>query len=328
MPLSDTLLPRSDKGLTDIGFLLIPGFALLSYACAIEPLRAANILSGRTLYRWRHFSPDGKPAAASNGVAVTPEQPMREAPDPDCLLVCAGGNPAAFRHPATLAWLRRLARRGVRLGGVSGGAYVLARAGVLGGYRFTLHWEHAPALREEFPDLRLRRCLFEIDRDRLTCAGGSAALDMMHALLIEAHGPALALAVSEWFLQTQIRQGAAPQRMDPQERLGVRSPALLRALALMERKIETPCSREELAAAAGLSARQLERLFQAQLGCSPGAHYLRLRLERGRALVRQTGLSVAEAAMACGFASPSHFSRAYRAAFGLPPAADRRRLKG
>ncbi|HTW68785.1 MAG TPA: GlxA family transcriptional regulator [Acetobacteraceae bacterium] len=328
MPTCDPAAPHDDISPATIGFLLVPGFALLPYACAVEPLRAANVLSGRALYAWQHFSPDGAPAAASNGIVIAAD-PLSVDPTPNLrtLFVCAGGNPATFEHEATFARLRRLARQGLTLGGISGGAYILARAGLLENRRFTLHWEHAAAFAEEFPALDLRRSLFEIDRDRLTCSGGTAALDMMHALIARAHGPSVAAAVSDWFLQTEIRAGATPQRLSLRERLGVRSGPLLRALAAMEERLENPHTRLDLAAAAGVTPRQLERLFRRELGRTPGAHYLLLRLERARQLARQTGLPLAEIAAACGFASLSHFSRSYRARFGAPPATERFRRR-
>ncbi|WP_439500143.1 GlxA family transcriptional regulator [Bosea sp. (in: a-proteobacteria)] len=327
MTISDASLTLSDGGSeaapTHVGFLLIPDFALLAYASAIEPLRAANRLSGRNLYRWSHVSIDGAPAPASNGVDIRADFGVGEEARLDYLLVCAGGNPAAFQHPATFAWLRQLARRGVRLGGVSGGPYILARANVLGGYRFTIHWEHAPAFIEDYPNLDLRRSLYEIDRDRLTSSGGTAPLDMMHAVIAREHGSELALAVSEWFLQTHVREGEGPQRMPLRERLGVSHAPLLRVVGRMEQNLEAPLSRGELARTAGVSLRQLERLFRLHLGRSLGEHYLGLRLERARDLLRQTSLSVLEIALACGFSSASHFSRAYRARFSHSPRAER-----
>jgi transcriptional regulator GlxA family with amidase domain len=313
--------PRA--GPPTIGILLVPGFALMSYASAVEPLRAANRLAGRELYKWRHISIDGRPAEASNGATIVCDHGIGEAVELDALFVCAGGNPALFVHEPTLKWLRGLARKGVRMGGVSGGSYVLARAGLLRGYRFTIHWEHIPALAEEFPHLPAASTLFEIDRDRLTCAGGIAALDMMHALIEADHGGELAAAVSDWFLHSQVRLGSGPQRMTLRERFGVTHPGLLRALERMEAHIEAPASRRDLAAAAGLSARQLERLFQGHLGSTIGEHYLKVRLDRARALLRQTTMPVLEIAVACGFVSASHFSRSYRSRFGSSPRAER-----
>jgi transcriptional regulator GlxA family with amidase domain len=326
MPFSDAHYSRSDNHQTaHVGFLLIPDFALLPYASAIEPLRAANRLSGRALYRWSHVSIGGGPAQASNGVAIAADAGLDEGLRLDYLFVCAGGNPALFDHQPTFAWLRQQARRGVTIGGVSGGPYLLARANLLSGYRFTLHWEHAPAFLEDYPDLDLRRSLYEIDRDRLTCSGGTAPLDMMHALIARDHGSELALAVSEWFLQTQVREGAGPQRMPLRERLGIAHAPLLRVIGRMEQTIENPETRESLAHLANISLRQLERLFRQHLGRSLGEHYLRLRLDRARDLLRQTSLSVMETALACGFANPSHFSRSYRERFGHAPRDERRR---
>ena len=310
-----------------VGFLLIEGFPLMTYAAAVEPLRAANSLSGRELYTWRHISLDGTAAEASNGARILADHAVGDDAALDILFVCAGGNPALFSHGPTLAWLRRLAQAGVRIGGLSGGPYILARAGLLEGRRCTIHWEHQPALAEEFPQLKLQRTLFEIDRDRLTCAGGVAALDLALALIGQAHGQALAAQVGEWYLLTQVREGGAAQRMALQERFGVSHPTLIQALALMEQHIEDPIPAGRLAELVGLSPRQLERLFAAHLGTAPAKHYLALRLERAQALLRQSPLSVTEVGLACGFVSPSHFSRVYRQGFGRSPAGERAAAK-
>ena len=317
--------PPNDKpaASTRIGLLLVPGFALLPYASVVEPLRAANLLAGRRLYDWINLAPDGLAAESSGGIAVPAACSLAEARGLDMVLVCAGGNPAAFRDAAVFDWLRRAARGGARMGGVSGGPWVLARAGLLRGYRITLHWEHAAPFAEEFPALDLRRSLFELDRDRLTCSGGTAPLDMMHALIAGQHGVGLAMAVSDWFLQTQVREGANPQRMALRHRTGTSNRAVLRALEAMEAAAENLLSREELAAAAGVGVRQLERLFRQHLGRTPNEHYAMVRLDRSRLLLRQSGLSIMEVAVASGFGSASHFSRAYRRAFGVTPSAAR-----
>ena len=158
-----------------VGFLLVPGFALMSYAAAVEPLRAANLISGMPLYRWWHASPDGKPVRASNGLTIIPDVGTGSDRDVDMLFVCAGGNPATFNDKRVFAWLRKLTRRGVTIGGISGGPYILARAGLLDGRRVTLHWEHQPAFSEDFPDVAVAPSLFEIDGNRITCSGGISA---------------------------------------------------------------------------------------------------------------------------------------------------------
>jgi transcriptional regulator GlxA family with amidase domain len=321
---SDTIAPHSDTTPNVVGLLLVDDFSLMSYAAAVEPLRAANLLSGRELYRWRHVAVAGDAAQASNGGRVMADTRVGEDDRFDTLLICAGGNPALFEDRATFAWLRALARRGMRLGGVSGGAFLLARAGLLTGYRCTAHWEHLPALAEAYPDLDLQRALVEIDRDRITCAGGVAAMDMMVELIAHDHGRALAAAVADWYLRSEIRAGASPQRMALADRLVVKDERLLRALALIEARIEDPPAPAELAEAAGLSRRQLERLFVKELGLTPGERSLQVRLDRARTLLQQAGLTVAETGAACGFASPAHFSRAYKARFGSSPSGRRR----
>jgi len=315
-----------------IGFLLLPDFPLMSYASAIEPLRAANVLAGEAIYQWSHLTVDGAPARASVGLEIVPDLALESAQDLDALFVCAGGNPAVFDHKPTFARLRALAAAGVEIGGMSGGAFILARAGLLRRRRCTIHWEHIPALLEEFPDLLLERTLYVFDGDRsggggglATCAGGLAAFDMMVDLIGRRHGARLAMAVGEWYLRTQSRSGEQPQRVSLCERTRVANSKVLKALALMEERIERPLARGALARAAGVSLRQLERLFADHLGETLAAHYLGLRLDRARNLLRQTSLPVVEVALACGFAASGHFSKRYKARFGCAPSDERRR---
>ncbi|MGY2843497.1 transcriptional regulator GlxA family with amidase domain [Bradyrhizobium sp. USDA 4509] len=306
-----------------IGFLLIPGFALMSYASAVEPLRAANVLAGKNLYRWRHISIRGSDIAASNGVRIQADASISNAGRLDLIVVCAGGNPQAFDHPPTFAFLRKAARHGVQLGGVSAGPYLLARAGLLEGYRCTVHWEHIPAFTETFPFLHLSRSLFEIDRDRFTCAGGIAALDMMHAMIRIHHGARLAAAVSDWFLQTEVRRGDLAQRLSPTERFGVYHPKLVATLSRMEQNIEAPLAPKQLAKLADMSLRQLERLFSLHLRSTIKRRYIQLRLEHARLLLRQTTLPVSQIALATGFSTQMHFSRVYRRLYGVAPRQER-----
>jgi transcriptional regulator GlxA family with amidase domain len=295
----------------------------MSYASVVEPLRAANLLAGRDLYRWVHVSPGPASVAASSGATVPCV--TEEAAGPlDFLFVCAGGNPAAFRDRATLAWLRALAAQGVRIGGVSGGPVILAKAGIMDGYHMTVHWGHAPAVAEAFPNILLTRSIYIADRNRLTCAGGIAPLDMMHALIAEQHGPDLARRVSDWFMHTDIRPAQSAQRASLTERYGVHDDRLAAALELMESHPGEPLTRSETARRIGLSTRQLDRLFAGKLGASFAGHYRRIRLERARELLRQSAVPITEIALGCGFSSASHFGRAYREAFGVTPASERR----
>lgn len=306
-----------------VGFLLIPGFALMSYASAIEPLRAANLLSSKTLFTWNHISPDGKQATSSSGASIACDASPATAPELDLVLVCAGGNPASFSDQRVFAWLRRCDALGIAIGGVSGGPYILARAGLMKERHMTVHWEHAAALAEDYPDLMLSRALYIVDRNRLTCAGGVAPLDMMHALIAGRHGNAFATRVSDWFLHTEIRPAGGPQRASMTERYGVHRAELVAALELMEHNLGQPQSRRAVAARIGLSTRQLDRLFANEMGIGFSAHYRNIRLERARDLIRQTTLSITEIALACGFTSPGHFSHSYRKKFAVTPSRER-----
>jgi len=334
MPESDTDLSVHDipatRCQTRLGFLLLDGFAMLSYAAMVEPFRAANLLSGRELYRWVHLSGGGIAAEASSGARVIVDSPLLDEAGLadslcDILFVFAAGNPAAFRDDALFAALRRQAAHGARIAGVSGGPYILARAGLLDGHRATIHWEHQPAFIEAFPRVALEPALFVIDGNRITCAGGTAGLDLAVELIRRDHGERLAALVGEWHIRTQAREGPGPQRMALRDRYGVSDARLLRALALMEANLAEPLSLADIADTLALSRRQLERLFHDRLGTSAGRQYLTLRLTRAMALLRETELAVTEVAMACGFASPTHFARAFARQHGLPPSKARRR---
>lgn len=307
-----------------LGVLLLPNFALMSFAAATEPPRAANLLSGTELYRVETYSLDGAAVRCSSGLAV-PCAPISEATGLGILFVCAGGAPADWDAPAIAPILRRFARTGVRLGGISGGPYLLAAAGLLAGRDFTIHWEHAAALAEAFPDLSPRLARYVIDGDRITCGGGVAPLDMMHALIAERMGADFARRVSDWYLHAAVAEPGDPQRASAAERHGSHHPAVLAALAAMEATLEAPLSRGAVARAAGVSPRHLERLFLAETGARWSDVYRRLRLDHAARLLRQSPLSLTQIAYATGFSSPGHFSRAFRAAHGLPPGAWRDR---
>lgn len=311
-------IARQDPQVQTFGFILLPGFALMSFAAATEPLRAANLIAGRPLYEIAFFGETGA-ALSSSGIA-TPTQPLPTRADHlSAVFVCAGGSPADWRRPAVHQTLRRLAGEGVRIGGISGGPYVLAEAGLLKGRRFAIHWEHAPALSEAFPDLRPEQARFVIDGARVTCGGGVAPLDLMHALIAERMGADFARRVSDWFLHTQVEPGAGPQRASLAERFGVHHPALLTVLGKMEATSEAPLSRDAMARFAGVSARHLDRLFAEHRGVSFLHDYHRLRLDHADRLLKQSALSISEIAFATGYSSSSHFTRAYRLQFGGPP---------
>ncbi|HXH02736.1 MAG TPA: GlxA family transcriptional regulator [Candidatus Competibacteraceae bacterium] len=307
-----------------IGFLLEPNFSTIAFASAIEPLRMANYLSGKRLYDAFTISLDGGPVPASNGVRIMPDYGMDTVPPMDILFVC-GPTPVPLTENKTLAnWLRKLARQGTILGGVCTGAELLARAGLLNGYRCTIHWENMESLRESFPGIIVSSNLFELDRDRYTCTGGIGPLDMMLQLIARQQGPRLAAAISEQFMLERIRDARDRQRVPLRLQLGGGQPRLADAVALMESNIEEPISLEEVARHVGISKRQLERLFKDHLDCTPARYYMELRLQRARLLLRQTRMSITDVALSCGFVSVPHFTTRYHRLFGVSPRSERR----
>lgn len=306
------------------GFLLLPQFSMLAFSSAVEPLRAANRLSGRHLYDWRILTTDGRPIHSSSRMQLLPDAGLGDSGRLDFLIVVAGLEVKSLRDPAVSASLRRLERSGCRLGALSTGSYLLAWAGLLQGYRCTVHWENLDAFREDFPELEVTGELFEIDGPRLTCSGGTASMDMVLSLIGDTHGRDLAARVAEQFIHERIRDTHDHQRMSLQGRLGISHPKLLQVIATMEDYLEEPLARAELARQAGLSTRQLERLFRRYLGRTPTRYYLELRLHRARALLTQTSMSILNVALACGFVSASHFSKCYREFFHKMPREERR----
>jgi len=306
-----------------IGFVLVPGFSMIAFTSTVETMRLANRLANRPLYRWPLFSPDGRPVAASNNIALTPDGDLERASTLSTVAVCGGQGVHRAVDRGFISWLRRMDRSGADIGAICTGSYLLARAGLLDGYHCTIHWEQLAGFAEEFPDIEVTTELFEIDRQRFTCAGGTAGIDMMLNVIAMQHGHELAARVADQFMHERIRDRHDHQRISLPARLGVRHPKLLSVIELMEQHLEEPLSRAELAAKAGLSTRQLERLFRKYLHRSPARYYLELRLNKARLLLVQTNMSVIDVALACGFVSASHFSKCYRDFFGRTPRKER-----
>ncbi|MFO7853881.1 MAG: GlxA family transcriptional regulator [Paracoccaceae bacterium] len=304
-------------------FVLLERFSLLAFAAAIEPLRHANRLAGRTLYDWHVLTETGAPAHASCGTEVTAHGALEAVPRGGRVIVCGGLDVAGATTRGLLAWLRREARRGARMGAVCTGTFALARAGLLDGKRCTIHWENREGFEEDFPEVALTEQIFVIDPDAMTAAGGAASGDMMLRLIADAHGPELAGMIADQMVYSTLRVDQDAQRLSVPARIGVRHPKLSRVISLMHENIEEPVSAAQLAADVGMSTRQLERLFRRYLDRSPKRYYLELRLEKARRLLLQTDMSVINVALACGFTSPSHFSKCYRAHYRRTPYRER-----
>jgi transcriptional regulator GlxA family with amidase domain len=307
------------------GFLIIQDFPLLPLAAATETLRIANWLTETDLYEWSLLTDDSGSVRSSSGLSISPRRPFAEAPPLDSVIVFAGGrSPPNIRNKRMLHWLQRLARNGCRIGAAGLGSFILARAGLLDGYRCTVHWKLLPNFRSEFPKLDVTGELYEIDRTRCTSSGGTGTLDMVLALIGAQHGATLASHVAEELIH-RIRPSHEEQRMALRYRLDVPHTKVLQAVKIMENAIEEPTECRKIAAEVGISTRQLEKLFQVYLAATPNDFYRRLRLDQARRLLMQTTMSVLEVGAATGFSSPSHFSKAYRAMFGVQPRRDRAR---
>ena len=312
----------------EIGFLLIEDFPLLSLSGAVDVLRHANRFAGRKRFLTRVYTPDGGPAQASNLLEIAADRGLDEDARPHMLFVVCGFHPERVTDDKVLNWLRRLASRGVALGGVSAGAFVLARAGLLDGRPCAVHWEYAGPFREMWPQVELTDRLYVIDRGRSTCAGGSATIDMFLRLVVDElgpdEGPDVAAKAAEQMLVERVRTTMDRQTSAALFHAKSRSEGLAAAIEAMEGAMDAPLSMLELAQIIGLTRRQLHRLFREHTGQSPTDFYRELRLRYARTLLRRTSTKVIDVALASGFGSHSHFSKVYREHFGVSPLKDRR----
>jgi AraC family carnitine catabolism transcriptional activator len=307
-----------------VGFLMIPQFAVIALACAIEPLRIANRYLGAP-YSWRLLSVDGAAVVDDNGIPIQPHAAMRDAGPLGTLIICADIQPERYYTREMRQWLHRLDAAGATLGALDTGCFLLARAGLLTRSRVTMHWEVIGAFRERFPSITVAQTLYEVGDRRMTCAGGTAALDMMLNAIAIDHGTALANRVAEHCMHERIRTGDAGQRMVAAARSGIHHPGMARALQVLEESMDRAIGVDELAQRVRLSTRQLLRLFREHLGEGPAHLHRRLRLEHARTLLRNSSLSVTETAVATGFESAAHFSRVYRQQYGRSPGMERQR---
>ena len=299
---------------------------MIAFAAAIDTLRLANRVSGSEIYTWETFSPNDDVIKASNGLEIKPDKKLSEIKKLEILFVCGGTKIRDAWTDQIGKWLRQQNRADVILGSLCTGTYILAKAGLLDGYRCTIHWENISSTREEFPQLNITDDVYEIDRNRYTCAGGTTAIDMMHHLLSIHHGRSLAASVSEEFLIDHVRSMTDRQRIPLRQQIGTSQPKLTEAVMLMESNIEDPLTPDELSSLVKISRRQLERLFRSYLNCTPTQYYLGLRLRNARRLLLQTDKAIIDISLVCGFSSAPHFSKCYRDMFGLPPRDERRLL--
>lgn len=315
--------PTEDPAPKRFVFLLAPKLSMIALASAVDPLRLANRMSGREVYTWTFVSETADAVACSNGARIEVDSGLSDLHRDSIVVVASGVDAHEAATKPTLTWLRKQSRIGVKIGAVCTGTLILARAGLLDGKRCTIHWENQAAFREEFLEIELTNRLYEIDGERFTCAGGAAATDMMLSLIAQDVGPETAGLVADQAIHTPVRGDRDEQRLSVPARIGVRHPKLVSIIQTMEQNLEEPISPSILAQDAQMSTRQLERLFRRYLNRSPKRYYMELRLQKARNLLLQTEMSVINVALACGFTSPSHFSKCYRAHFNRTPYRER-----
>lgn len=330
MSVSDSTIDFTQFGVTStvgarqIGFFIPDTFAMLPFISALEPLRAANRISGEAFYSWKLLGTGADVAFANNAMSFPLDGSILDAGKLDRLIVCGPHEPHLYDDTKALRALRQWAHRGTQIGSLDTGSHLLAMAELIKQRRCTIHWEKLPGFREAFPGVAVTSELFEIDDQLFTCAGGTAALDMMLALIAQDHGKALANQVAELFISPGDRRPTDPQRHSIVERSGIYHPGLVTCIELMESNVEQPLGTSELADMVNVSKRQLERLFRSYLQTTPTLYYQQLRLQAGYQLLRQTTMSVLEIASATGFSSSDYFSRRFRSQFGISPTAARK----
>ena len=304
-------------------FVLLDNFTLLSFAAALDCLRLANRMSQKPLYAWRVVGEGGETATCSTGTAFNLDGDLDDLHRDDTVVLCGGAEVQKATTKRLLSWLRREARKGLSIGGLCTATYVMAKAGLMDGKRGTIHWENQDSFAEEFDEVELTKSVFTIDGNRLTTAGGTSSIDLFLQIIANDHGEELASAVADQQIYSSIRTDQDTQRLSVPTRIGVRHPKLSQVIQMMEANIEEPISPSILAKEVGMSTRQLERLFRRYLNRSPKRYYMELRLQKARNLLMQTEMSVINVALACGFASPSHFSKCYRAHYKTTPYRER-----
>ena len=315
---TETIFAPSSQPLT-LALLVLPQSSILEVASTLDPLRSANRHLGAETYRWRVVSPDGAPVPLTCGIELPAFGPLAAAKGADALVVIAGFQQWQSATQRLIRDLSRMAPGFAAMGGIDAGPWVLARAGLLSGHKATVHWEDLEDFAAAHPQIDVVPDRYVIDRSRF-CAGGAApATDLMLHLIGARHGPALALQVASSFITT-ARDGKDPQiapaARQPEGRL---DPRVTAAIARMETQLDAPEPTSATAAALGLSPRRLEQLFRANLGQSPAAFAVSLRLASARRMITDTRHPLAEIALRTGFSSPSTLSRAFRARYGRAP---------
>ena len=296
---------------TQISILLFDRFSNHCLANVLEPLRAANDLSSQQVFEWNIVVLGGQRVRSSSGLRLEGDAQLADMRG-DILMVMPSYGFLTHANVTSSRALRAAARRFDILAGLDTGSWLLAEAGLLDGYRATIHWDELDRFSERFSDIDVQKEAVIYDRDRITCGGASTAFALAMQMIEKQHGAALRLRVEHLF------SGAYAQR--PVRRGGIAA----RAVDLMRAHIEEPLQIAQLAQQLGRSQKHLEQQMLARLGAAPQVIYRRIRLERARQLSLDTTISVAEISVRCGYQDASAMTRAFRSEYGTTPQALRR----
>ncbi|WP_299686015.1 GlxA family transcriptional regulator [uncultured Tateyamaria sp.] len=310
-----------------IGFLVFPGFPMACLTSVIEPLRAANEIAEADVFGWHLVSETGQRTVSSARVAFDPDMALADVPDLDILFLL-GAPGSVFQMPRQSdGALRRLDREGAVLGAISGGVFPLVRAGVMAGYRCSVHWCYETAFSSAFPEIEMTDDVITMDRRRYTVSGAASAFDLALRLIEDRLGADTAHEVACWFQHPTARGEGIRQNVPMRPVASPDLPDLVaRAASLFADRIEDTISVAEVAERLHVTPRQIERAFKKATGHSPTHYYRAMRMKAARQLVlysRDTTLSIAQAV---GYSSATPLLTHYRAAFGVTPQEDRRRI--
>lgn len=306
-----------------VGFILNPSYSSIAYVSALEPLMICNQLTGETRYQVENVSVSSHSIRSSLNNQVSSDRLLSEAGDKDLWFI-AGSSPVVYQEqPLLHNWLQQLAPDQA-IGGISAGTYDLARAGLLDGYRAVIHWWNPDAMLTTFTSINQLTEAFCVDKNRLTCRGGTASLDMMLWMIARQQGVEIAEAVSQHFLYERIGQPGQSHIAPLSDQIKLEQPKLAEALLLMEANIEEPLTTDDISYHIKMSRRQLERLFKKYLHSVPSRYYLQLRMRQARQQLLNTTNSIADIGYCCGFSSGAHFSTAYRSLYNITPSEERR----
>jgi transcriptional regulator GlxA family with amidase domain len=308
----------------NVTLLIIPESSMMTLASTLDTMRAANRIAGSSLFHWQIVTLNGKPAQLSCGLPVTPDVELNQEISGDALFIVAGFNHDKHVATAQLKRIRSLCRRFHAVGGIEAGSWILARCGLLEQKNATTHWEDQEEFSLRFPLVKLKADRFVIDDAVFTTGGASPTFDLMLHLIRSRYGYPLALEVSSAFIYDGVHSATDTQPLISLGLVENREPRVAAAIQLMEKQIDETISISTIAKKLNLSVRMLEYLFAQTLGVSPGAFYLRLRLQTARRLVIDTRLSMREIAIRSGFNSLPSFSRMFKRYYHQSPGASRK----